>query len=80
MGVWPFLARNFKENDLLMVARPESGSPATGSAKLHQLRQRKIIEKAFGACTCENANANCRMLCAPNEWVFTPEAIKDEKI
>lgn len=79
MGAWPFLARHFKENDLLMVARPESGSPATGSPQLHQLRQRKIIEKAFGACTCENSDKVCKMLCAPNEWVFTPETIKSEK-
>lgn len=80
MGVWPFLARHFKENDLLMVARPESGSPATGSPQLHQLRQRKIIDKAFGECTCENANKTCKMLCAPNEWVFTPETVKSERI
>lgn len=79
MGAWPFLARHFKENDLLMVARPESGSPATGSSQLHHLRQRKIIEKAFGACTCENSNKACKMLCAPNEWVFNQEGAKIER-
>lgn len=79
MGAWPFLARHFKENDLLMVARPESGSPATGSSQLHHLRQRKIIEKAFGACTCENSNKTCKMLCAPNEWVFNQEGAKIER-
>jgi 2-oxoglutarate dehydrogenase E1 component len=68
MGAWSFILRNFKEVELLMVARPESGSPATGSAKLHAIRQQKIIDKSFGECTCENANLTCRMTCAPTEW------------
>ncbi len=76
MGAWPFIMRNFKDVDLLMVARPESGSPATGLAALHHLRQRKIIEKSFGACTCENRNHACKMLCAPNEWAFSNEMSK----
>jgi len=76
MGAWSFILRNFKEVELLMVARPESGSPATGSARLHAIRQQKIIDKSFGECTCENANITCRMTCAPTEWnVLTePEA------
>ena len=74
MGAWSFILRNFKEVELLMVARPESGSPATGSAKLHVLRQQKIIDKAFGECTCENANVTCRMTCAPTEWNVLTEA------
>ncbi|MBK7175435.1 MAG: 2-oxoglutarate dehydrogenase E1 component [Bacteroidales bacterium] len=68
MGAWSFILRNFKEVKLLLVARPESGSPATGSPKLHILRQAKIIDKAFGDCTCENRNKACKMLCAPKEW------------
>lgn len=68
MGAWSFILRNFKEVELLMVARPESGTPATGSARLHAIRQQKIIDKSFGECTCENANITCRMTCAPNEW------------
>jgi 2-oxoglutarate dehydrogenase E1 component len=68
MGAWSFILRNFKEVELLMVARPESGSPATGSPRLHALRQQKIIDKSFGECTCENANITCRMTCAPTEW------------
>lgn len=70
MGAWSFILRNFKEVKLLLVARPESGSPATGSSKLHVLRQNKIIDKAFGDCTCENRNKTCKMLCAPREWHF----------
>ena len=68
MGAWSFIMRNFKDVELLMVARPESGTPATGSARLHALRQQKIIDKSFGECTCENANLTCRMTCAPTEW------------
>ncbi|MHC1708438.1 MAG: 2-oxoglutarate dehydrogenase E1 component [Bacteroidales bacterium] len=68
MGAWNFILRNFKEVELLLVARPESGSPATGSNKLHVLRQRKIIEKAFGECECGRVQDVCRMLCAPKEW------------
>ncbi len=73
MGAWSFILRNFKEVELLLVARPESGSPATGSSKLHALRQAKIIDKAFGDCTCENRNLTCKMLCAPREWQFVGE-------
>jgi 2-oxoglutarate dehydrogenase E1 component len=74
MGAWSYLLRNFKEVGLLLVARPESGSPATGSSKLHALRQEKIIDKAFGDCTCENRNKTCKMLCAPKEWQFVGKA------
>lgn len=68
MGAWSLGVRTFKGFKLLLVARPESGSPATGSSKLHALRQAKIIDKAFGDCTCENRNNTCKMLCAPREW------------
>ncbi len=68
MGAWTFMSRRLHHIDLLLVARPESGSPATGSVYLHNLRQRKIIEKAFGECSCPRANAICKMLCAPKEW------------
>lgn len=68
MGAWSFILRQFKGVKLLLVARPESGSPATGSPKLHVLRQAKIIDKAFGDCTCENRNKTCKMMCAPREW------------
>jgi len=68
MGAWSFVLRHFKGVKLLLVARPESGSPATGSPKLHILRQAKIMDKAFGDCTCENRNKTCKMLCAPKEW------------
>ncbi len=79
MGAWPFIKRHYKENNLLMVARPESGSPATGSPKLHHLRQRKILDKAFGECNCVNSDRICRMFCAPNEWVIPAETEKVDR-
>ncbi len=78
MGAWSFILRNFKETDILLVASPESGSPATGSPRLHAMRQRKIVEKSFGECTCPNANLVCKMVCAPHEWSFIPESAKTE--
>ncbi|MDZ4204591.1 MAG: 2-oxoglutarate dehydrogenase E1 component [Bacteroidales bacterium] len=68
MGAWTYMSRKFKNIDLLLVARPESGSPATGSVHLHNIRQRKIVEKAFGECNCSNINVVCKMVCAPKEW------------
>lgn len=68
MGAWSFVMRNFKNIKLLLVARPESGSPATGSFKLHVQQQSKIIDKSFGDCTCENRNKTCKMVCSTREW------------
>ncbi|MCF8303162.1 MAG: 2-oxoglutarate dehydrogenase E1 component [Bacteroidales bacterium] len=68
MGAWAYIQRNMKNVSLLLVARPESGSPATGSPKLHEERQRKIMEKAFGECQCHRRDESCRMVCAPKEW------------
>ena len=68
MGAWTFISRRLPEYKLLVAARPESGSPATGSVHLHNLRQRKIVEKAFGECNCPRSGAICKMICAPKEW------------
>jgi 2-oxoglutarate dehydrogenase E1 component len=35
------------------VSRTESGSPATGSARAHQIEQRRIIDEALGTLTDE---------------------------
>jgi 2-oxoglutarate dehydrogenase E1 component len=70
MGAWTFIIRHMKGVPLLLVARPESGSSATGSLKLHKLRQQKIIDKAFARCDCERRTIECQMLCAPDEKNF----------
>jgi 2-oxoglutarate dehydrogenase E1 component len=68
MGAWPFLRLHFNLMDLRVVARPASGSTATGSSKFHMIRQRKIIEKAFGSCDCPMVDKECRMICIGNRW------------
>ena len=52
MGAWTFmqsrLQRLLKDRmKVSHVAREESASPATGSPKLHEQEQRKIIDQAF---------------------------------
>jgi 2-oxoglutarate dehydrogenase E1 component len=68
MGAWNYIAQNFNHVPLRVVARPVSGSPATGSSKFHHLRQRKIIEKAFGECICPLVEEECKMLCIGNRY------------
>jgi 2-oxoglutarate dehydrogenase E1 component len=68
MGAWTFMLQHFPEVRLNVVARPASGSPATGSPKFHILRQRKVIEKSFRACDCPMVNKECRMICIGNRW------------
>jgi 2-oxoglutarate dehydrogenase E1 component len=58
---WIQEVRNFH---LHHTARPPSGSPATGSSKLHKIQQALIVQKAMGKCTCEEANGSCRLHCA----------------
>jgi len=67
MGAWKFISINFNTVPLHHVARPASGSPATGSSRLHKIQQRLIVEKALGKCTCEHANGSCRLHCAEHE-------------
>ncbi len=68
MGAWTFMLQHFPEVRLNVVARPASGSPATGSPKFHILRQRKVVEKSFRACDCPMVNKECRMICIGNRW------------
>jgi 2-oxoglutarate dehydrogenase E1 component len=54
MGAWYFL--NARKNDvfgnrhpLLLVSRPESASPATGSKAAHELEQKILLDQAFAS-------------------------------
>ncbi|TDS12425.1 2-oxoglutarate dehydrogenase E1 component [Sphingobacterium paludis] len=49
MGAWPYYSRKFRGSslDLKVIARPESGSPATGYMKHHVAQQTQIINNAF---------------------------------
>ncbi|MCX6268709.1 MAG: 2-oxoglutarate dehydrogenase E1 component, partial [Bacteroidetes bacterium] len=74
MGAWKFIAQNmvFEPHGSMPTihhtARPASGSPATGSSRLHKIQQKLIVEKALGKCTCEHANGSCRLHCAEHEF------------
>ncbi len=63
MGAWPFIEANLKDPAMSVIARPPSGSPASGSSKFHQIQQNKIVEKAFEECQCDNVCRECRQLC-----------------
>lgn len=68
MGAWTFMHHNFKQVPLRVIARPASGSPATGSSKFHQISQQKIIDKAFQKCDCPKLKEECAMICIGNKW------------
>jgi 2-oxoglutarate dehydrogenase E1 component len=49
MGAWMYLLRKLRYlTDLDVVARAESGSPATGSSKRHAVEQKTLVAKALG--------------------------------
>jgi 2-oxoglutarate dehydrogenase E1 component len=63
MGAWYFINEYMSFLQPGVIARPPSGSPASGSSKFHHLQQNKIIEKAFEDCNCENVCRECKQLC-----------------
>ena len=46
MGAWTYLLREYRQ-DLQVVARKSSSSPATGFAKIHKEEQQSIVNRAF---------------------------------
>lgn len=64
MGAWYFIREKLEFiSGLSVIARPPSGSPASGSSKFHAIQQNKIVEKAFEDCTCKNVCRECKQLC-----------------
>jgi 2-oxoglutarate dehydrogenase E1 component len=56
MGAWPFLRLRLSDwmqgrrsHALACFSRPESASPATGSAAMHKIEQKELIERALVA-------------------------------
>ena len=47
--VMPHLRRMARDRVVVSVKRHESASPATGSAKAHDLEERVLLDVAFGA-------------------------------
>jgi len=68
MGAWIYIQQQAQDIGLRLVARPASGSPATGSPEFHTIRQQKIIEKTFSSCDCPKVAEECRMICIGNRW------------
>ncbi|MBW6459245.1 MAG: 2-oxoglutarate dehydrogenase E1 component [Bacteroidales bacterium] len=80
MGPWNYIRQQIEAVPLRLVARPSSGSPATGSPEFHEIRQRKIIEKTFGNCDCPLVAEECRMICIGNRWkTFENQLILSKK-
>ena len=63
MGAWSYIQRVFKDVQLLLISRPESGSPASGLLELHKKRLSKILEKVFMECDCELKRKYCGQEC-----------------
>ncbi|MFA5419843.1 MAG: 2-oxoglutarate dehydrogenase E1 component, partial [Bacteroidales bacterium] len=78
MGAWNFIHDLFGLNiPLKLVARPASGSPATGSGKFHVIRHQKILDKVMGECNCPYLEKSCEMVCIGNKWKQFEKEMKD---
>ncbi len=81
MGAWDFVRKTLIDDiKIVHIARPESGSPATGSSKFHIIQQRKIIEKTFHVCDCPYIDYECEMACIGNKWQSFEKEIKELQI
>ena len=47
MGAWQFFYSHYMGEDIKVIARKPSASPATGFKKVHEKQQEEILEKAF---------------------------------
>ena len=47
MGAWMHILSRLRNIPFKLVSRNASGSPATGSSKLHSIRHQKVIDKVF---------------------------------
>jgi len=69
MGAWLFIKKEFGDKiNLKHIARPATGSPATGSSKFHVISQQKIVDKTFLECDCPFLEKDCEMICIGNRW------------
>ncbi len=78
MGAWHFIKKELgAEYKLRLIARPASGSPATGSSKFHAISQKKIVDKAFLECDCPYLEKDCEMICIGNRWQSFEKELRD---
>jgi len=47
MGAWSFILRKWQFTPIVSHSRMESGSPASGSSKVHEIRHNAIIDKVM---------------------------------
>ena len=47
MGAWRYIAMKLRDKNLEVISRKASASPATGFKKVHEQRQKAIIDEAF---------------------------------
>jgi 2-oxoglutarate dehydrogenase E1 component len=47
MGAWTFMALNYRKVNLEVISRKPSASPASGSSKTAEIRQKKILSALF---------------------------------
>lgn len=82
MGPYDFFRKQFEDEDLKfqLIARPASGSPATGSHKFHTLRYQKIVDKVFSVCDCPFINDDCKMACIGNKWASFEKELEKYKM
>ncbi|MDP3463119.1 MAG: 2-oxoglutarate dehydrogenase E1 component [Bacteroidales bacterium] len=80
MGAWRYIHHEFKDVKLRIIARPSSGSPATGSSKFHVIRHQKILDKTFDACICPHVDTECGMMCIGNKWRSFEQELSNLKV
>ncbi|MCF6169557.1 MAG: 2-oxoglutarate dehydrogenase E1 component [Bacteroidales bacterium] len=80
MGPWEFIRKEIKDVQFELIARPASGSPATGSPKFHVIRQQKIVDKTFFQCDCPYIYDDCEMVCIGNKWKSFEKELKELKV
>jgi 2-oxoglutarate dehydrogenase E1 component len=47
MGAWTYIAMNFRERKIDVVARPASAAPAAGAKEIHLRRLNRLYERLF---------------------------------
>ena len=78
MGAWEYFHKNvIPDINIKVIARPPSGSTATGSAKFHAMRQQKILDKVFSECECPYLDEECKMACIGNKWKSFDKELKE---
>jgi 2-oxoglutarate dehydrogenase E1 component len=58
MGAWSFIKRMMPDEDIKLIARPASASPATGSHDAHEKEQELLLQKAFETAKILNEENN----------------------